>query len=61
MVREISVGKVILTHFSTRYSKLQIKEAILEQIKAYNIKVPIYVIYPGEINRDVLASEPINA
>lgn len=60
MVREISVGKVILTHFSTRYSKLQIKEAILEQIKAYNIKVPIYVIYPGEINRDVLASEPIN-
>ncbi len=60
MVAEITVEKVILTHFSTRYSKLQIKEAILEQIKAYNIKVPIYVIYPGEINRDVLASEPIN-
>jgi len=60
MVKEININTLILTHFSTRYSKEQIDESVLELIKAYGIQIPVYIIYPGEICRDILSGTPIN-
>ena len=61
MVSEISVNQLILKHFSSRYSKQQIDEAVKRLIKEYQIKIPVYLIYPGEIKRDILNGEPINS
>ncbi len=60
MVKEIEVGKLILNHFSSRYSKAEIDENVLKLARELRIQIPIYLIYPGEIKRDVLRSIPIN-
>ena len=61
MVSEIEVGKLILTHFSSRYSQEEIRSTILNKCKAYQIKIPVYAIYPGQIHRDILKSNPLNS
>ena len=60
MVSEIKVGKLILGHFSSRYSKAQIDENIRTLCKAYKITIPVFRVLPGEIHRDILAGDPIN-
>lgn len=59
MVSEINVGRLILNHFSSRYSKEEINTNVIKLCKAYNLKIPVYVIYPGEIHRDILNTQPI--
>ena len=61
MVSEIKVEQLILNHFSSRYSNEAIHTSILKMCREYNIKIPVYAIFPGEIKRDILKSEPINA
>ena len=61
MVSEINVQQLILTHFSSRYSKEEIDCAVLKLLKSYAVKIPVYLIYPGELQRDILNNCPINA
>jgi len=60
MVSEINVGKLILNHFSARYSKEHIDSSIRKLAKELKIEIPIYVVYPGEIARDILNQRPVN-
>ncbi|WP_299767023.1 MBL fold metallo-hydrolase [uncultured Dokdonia sp.] len=59
MVSNITIDRLILQHFSSRYSKKEINENVIKLCKYYNIKVPVHVIYPGEIHRDILNSKPL--
>lgn len=61
MVAEINVRCLILTHFSSRYAQAEIDEAILRLCKKHKITIPVYRVLPGEIARDILSGEPINA
>lgn len=60
MVKEIEVGTLILNHFSSRYSKEDIDKAVLKLLKEYHIQIPVFLVYPGEIKRDILHGKPIN-
>ncbi|MBW1294760.1 MBL fold metallo-hydrolase [Aquimarina litoralis] len=60
MVKEINIGTLILNHFSSRYSKEEIDSAVLKLIKEYKIQIPVFLVYPGEIKRDILRTTPIN-
>ena len=60
MVSEIEIQKLILTHFSARYSKKYIDDSIRKLSKSLKIQVPIYAVYPGEIVRDILKQNPVN-
>lgn len=60
MVSEINVNQLILTHFSSRYHKKEIDAAVLKLIKTYGIQIPVHVVYPSEIKRDILNASPIN-
>lgn len=61
MVSEIEVGKLVLSHFSSRYSKEAIQASIRKMCKNFHIQIPVYAIYPGQIHRDVLKEEALNA
>ncbi|WP_299222996.1 MBL fold metallo-hydrolase [uncultured Aquimarina sp.] len=60
MVSQIQIEKLILGHFSSRYSSEQIDRSIKELCDRYAINIPIYRILPGKISRDILNSQPIN-
>ncbi len=60
MVKEININQLILNHFSSRYSKEEVTQAVQKQLKALSIKIPVFVVYPGEIKRDILRTTPIN-
>lgn len=61
MVASINVGTLILSHFSSRFSQAEIDEAILRECKAHKIDIPVYRILPGQIHRDILTEDPVNA
>lgn len=60
MVKEINIGTLILNHFSSRYSREEIDSAVMKLIRAYKIQIPVFLVYPGEIKRDILRSKAIN-
>lgn len=60
MVKEIKISNLILNHFSCRYSREQIDSTTRKLIDYYKIKIPVYLIYPGEIKRDILRTKPVN-
>lgn len=60
MVSEIKVDKLILSHFSSRYSDEQIDERIISLCKKYKVKIPVWRILPGTIERNILSKQPIN-
>jgi ribonuclease Z len=61
MVSEINVERLILGHFSSRYSKDQIDARIRFLCSEYKIKIPVNRVLPGMIHRDILKEDPINA
>lgn len=61
MAASIKLEKLILMHFSTRYSQEQIDERIKKLIKTYRLKIPVFRMIPGKFHQDILAQEPINA
>lgn len=61
MVSDIEVGKLILNHFSSRYKDDEIKSSILSLCKAYQVKIPVYAVLPGQIHRNILGGEAVNA
>jgi len=60
MVKEINVGTLILNHFSTRYTNEEILAAVRKYIKYFKIEIPVHIIYPVEICRDILSLKAIN-
>jgi ribonuclease Z len=60
MVSEIKVEKLILSHFSSRYSKIEIDAAIRKYCKMYRVDIPVYRILPGEACLDILGGEMVN-
>ncbi len=60
MVKEIKLNKLILTHFSSRYSNEEISSTVKRLLKELKIKIPVYIVYPGEIHRDILNTKALN-
>ncbi|MEM6803961.1 MAG: MBL fold metallo-hydrolase [Bacteroidota bacterium] len=54
MLANIQVGKVILSHFSSRYSADEIDHKIAELRKHYGINIPIHRIFPGKFYKNIL-------
>lgn len=61
MVASINVGTLILSHFSSRFSAAEIDKAILAECRKHKLTIPVYRVLPGEIQRDILAGDPLNA
>jgi len=60
MVSGISVKKLVLGHFSSRYDAVQIDRNILNLCDRYAINIPVYRVLPGTTVRDILAGEAVN-
>lgn len=60
MVKEIEIKSLILNHFSSRYSKEEIDNAVRKLLTEYGIQIPVFLVYPGEIKRDILNGRLIN-
>ena len=55
MVAESNIQRLVLGHFSSRYSREQIDEAIQMQCELYGIEIPVHRVLPGVLSRDILA------
>lgn len=51
-----NIEQLILGHFSTRYSKEEIVEAVNRLSEKFQISVPIKLVLPGQYCKDILAS-----
>lgn len=59
-VSEINIGRLILGHFSSRYSKEQIDNSIKVLCEKYKIKIPVYRLLPGQVTKDIFSGKAIN-
>jgi ribonuclease Z len=59
MVANIKLEKLILGHFSLRYSQELIDYEIVRLCKHYGIKIPVYRMKTGRIQKNVLGNTPI--
>jgi ribonuclease Z len=59
MVSTINIGKLILGHFSSRYSKNLIESKVRALCAQYNLKCSVHCVFPSEIMRDILKKEPV--
>ncbi len=60
MVASIHIGRLILGHFSSRYSPEEIDSAIRDRCDKYAISFPVYRVLPGETVFDILGGRPLN-
>lgn len=60
MIASTQVERLILSHFSSRYSPAQIDQAIRENCKRFGITIPVYRILPGKIYRNILEGQAAN-
>ncbi|MCI5057247.1 MAG: hypothetical protein MRY83_14125, partial [Flavobacteriales bacterium] len=60
MVSESETEKLILGHFSSRYSKDQIDHYIQQYCKEFNIGIPVYRLLPGRVAYDILSGKAVN-
>lgn len=61
MVAETAIQRLVLGHFSKRYSDAQIDAAILKGCQQYGLTLPIYRVLPGQLHRNIFAQAPVNA
>ncbi|WP_394748182.1 MBL fold metallo-hydrolase [Spongiimicrobium salis] len=59
MASEITLNRLILSHFSSRYDRETITNRVQKLCAFYGLKIPVNVIYPGQIHRDILNSNPV--
>ncbi len=59
-VSQLTIETLILGHFSSRYSSEQIDAAIKKYCQLYKIQIPVYRLLPGQVQWDILQSQPIN-
>lgn len=60
MAANIAVDKLILGHFSSRYDMEVVDSEIKKLVKHFNIKIPVFRIPIGKVERDILAGKPLN-
>ena len=60
MVSGIHIEKLVLGHFSSRYSKEQIDSSIRTLCDKYAINIPVFRVLPGEAMFDILNGQPVN-
>jgi ribonuclease Z len=60
MVGAINIGKLILGHFSSRYTCEQIDREIKRLCEKHAINIPVFRVLPGETARDILRGLPLN-
>ncbi len=58
MATGLGLEALILGHFSTRYSRRQIAEAIERNCRRCRPRFPVFAVMPGEISRDILRGRP---
>ena len=58
MATELKPEALVLGHFSTRYSRREIQEAIEREGRRCRPEFPIYAVFPGQVTRGVLDAEP---
>ncbi len=56
MVAASDVERLILGHFSSRYSNAEIDAKIHELSQQYGVNIPIYRVLPGDFLRDILTT-----
>lgn len=59
MATEIKPEALVLSHFSTRYSRGQIREAIARECDRCRPAFPVFAVLPGKIERDILRQPPV--
>jgi hypothetical protein len=60
MAASISIKRLILGHFSSRYDAITIDAHIRQLAVKYQISIPIYRVLPGQTHYDILGGNPIN-
>lgn len=59
MATELNLNRLILSHFSSRYSAEQIDTSIRKLCKEHRLQIPVYRILPGEVVQDILRKRPV--
>lgn len=59
MASQSKIQKLILGHFSSRYSDEMILKQVANLKKKFGITIPIYCVLPGRTFRDILNQEPL--
>lgn len=60
MVAGIQIQKLVLGHFSSRYSAEEIDRSIQYMCDKYAINIPVYRVLPGETVYNILNGQPVN-
>jgi len=60
MVSNLSINKLVLGHFSSRYDATQIDRNILALCDKYGINIPVFRVLPGVTVRDILSGPAVN-
>lgn len=58
MVAQSQVQQLILGHFSMRYSKEEIEQAVQRLCQHYQLSIPVFCVLPGAVARDILNTTP---
>lgn len=58
-MKELSPGNLILSHFSSRYKKQEILEAVRGSCAELQIDFPVWVLLPGRVYSSILAEDPV--
>lgn len=58
-VSKISLQKLILGHFSSRYSNEEIDRKIIECCKRHHINIPVYRLLPGQAAINICSGVPV--
>ncbi|BAV06269.1 RNAse Z [Filimonas lacunae] len=61
MVANIRVEKLVLGHFSSRYSAEHIDDAIRRLCRHYQVRIPVYRLLPGQTHFNILNGSPLNS
>lgn len=56
---EVGPERLVLSHFSSRYARDQIIEAVRQACAREQISFPVHAVLPGLIHRDLLAGDPL--
>jgi len=60
MATHLNIEKLILGHFSSRYSHEEIDEKIKSLCKELKIKIPVFRVLPGMTHKNILSEDPVN-
>ncbi|MEO0460618.1 MAG: MBL fold metallo-hydrolase [Myxococcota bacterium] len=55
----IKLGRLILSHFSTRYRADEIRKAVVDCAHKLSFPHPIWLVLPLEVRRDILLTPPV--